>query len=61
MKFLRLPEVEAMVALKRNAIYVRIKKGTFPKPIRDGGASRWRQNEVEQYMLAQQPAERPSP
>jgi prophage regulatory protein len=61
MKFLRLPEVEAMVALKKTAIYKRIQANTFPAPIRDGGAARWRQGDVEQYMLSRQPAAKTAP
>lgn len=58
MRFLRLPEVEKMVALKKTAIYSRVKAKTFPEPIRDGGASRWREGDVLAYMLALQPAQR---
>ncbi len=33
-RFLRLPEVEASVGLKKSAIYSMVGKGTFPKPLR---------------------------
>ena len=58
MRFLRLPEVEKMVALKKAAIYKRVQAQTFPQPIRDGGASRWREVDVLAYMQALQPAQR---
>lgn len=61
MKFLRLPEVEKMVALKKTAIYSRIKANKFPEPIRDGGASRWRESDVLAYMVSLRPAGQATP
>lgn len=33
-KFLRLPSVENIVALRKSAIYAKVKDGTFPAPIK---------------------------
>lgn len=39
-RFMRLPDVVALVGLKRTAIYGRIKKGTFPAPVQLGARGR---------------------
>lgn len=35
---------------KKSAIYDRISKGTFPKPIKIGSASRWVQSQVQEWV-----------
>lgn len=51
-KLLRLPEVEATTGLKKSAIYVRVKDGSFPEPVRLGPKSvAWRFDEVQQWIL----------
>jgi len=50
MRFLRLPDVEAKVGLKKTEIYRRIQKRDFPPPIRLGGASRWVEADIEAWM-----------
>ena len=48
---LRLPQVEATCGLKKSAIYIRIKEGTFPVPVRLGPKSvAWRSDEVSQWV-----------
>lgn len=48
---LRLPSVEAKVGLKKTEIYSRIKKGTFPQPIKLGArAVAWQANEIEAWI-----------
>ncbi len=44
-------QVELLVGLKRSAIYDRMGKGTFPKPVRFIGARtvRWRASDIEQW------------
>ena len=44
-------EVERRVGLKRSAIYDRIGKGTFPKPVHFIGnrTVRWREADVEKW------------
>lgn len=54
MRFLRLPEVELRVGLKRSAIYQRMSEGRFPKS-RSLGAryTVWLEAEIEAWMLQQ--------
>lgn len=57
--FLRRPQVEARVGLKRATIYQRIKNGTFPKPINIGPrAVAWLESDIEQWQAAQVAASR---
>lgn len=51
MKLLNLPAVTEKVGLKKSAIYARIKKGTFPQPVRLGARSiAFVEAEVEQWI-----------
>ncbi len=45
-------QVEAMVGLKRSAIYDRIARGDFPEPERFKGARyvRWRHSKIEKWL-----------
>ena len=44
---LRLPEVEAIVGLKKSKLYTLIQEGCFPKPVKLGTRSvRWRASTV---------------
>lgn len=46
-------EVEAMVGVKRSAIYRWMAQGTFPMPLKLGTSSvRWRQSEIEAWIGA---------
>jgi prophage regulatory protein len=46
-----LPEVESIVALKKTAIYDRMRQGTFPRQIKNGPrASCWREVEVLRWV-----------
>lgn len=50
-KFLRLPEVIALVGIKRTVIYERIKAGTFPAPIQIGArAVAWSEDDVANWQ-----------
>jgi prophage regulatory protein len=51
MKIMRLPEVKAMVGLGTTAIYALIKKGEFPKPVKIGRASRWVEQEIQEWIM----------
>ena len=43
--------VEASVGLSRSTIYLRISKGTFPKPVSLGGRSvGWLQAEIDDWI-----------
>lgn len=56
---LRLPEVKARTGLSRSTIYLRISKGTFPKPISLGGrAVGWLSEEVTAWIDQQIEASR---
>jgi prophage regulatory protein len=47
MPFLRLPEVKRLTGLSRSSIYLRIKAGHFPAPVRLGGrAVGWVEEEI---------------
>ena len=50
MPFLRLPVVKKLTGLSRSSIYLRIKSGHFPAPVRLGGrAVGWVEEEVENW------------
>jgi prophage regulatory protein len=50
MPFLRLPEVKKVTGLSRSSIYLRIKDGHFPAPVRLGGrAVGWIEEEVASW------------
>lgn len=49
-RLLRLPEVEHRVGLKKACIYMRIKGGQFPRQVKLGSASRWRESEINAYV-----------
>ena len=49
-RFIRLAEVENLIGLKRSQIYEMVKAGSFPAPIRIGGASRWSLRLVAAWM-----------
>lgn len=47
MSFLRLPEVKRMTGLSRSSIYMQIKTGQFPAPVKLGGrAVGWVEDEI---------------
>ncbi len=51
MRLLNLPAVTEKVGLKKSAIYARIKRGTFPQPVRLGTRSiAFVEAEVEQWI-----------
>jgi prophage regulatory protein len=66
--FLRLRDVEARTGLKRSTIYLRAKRGEFPRPIRlapdRGGApavSVFLESEINEWISAQVRAARGDP
>lgn len=50
MKLIALPAVIDRVALKRTTIYGLIKKRKFPAPVKVGGASRWVEGEIDDFV-----------
>lgn len=50
-RLIRLPQVSSKSALKRSAIYQRIKDGTFPAPVSIGPrASAWIESEIDDWI-----------
>jgi prophage regulatory protein len=50
-RFLRLPEVEHIVGLKRSTIYRRAALGTFPAPIKCGAnTTAWLASSIQKWM-----------
>jgi predicted DNA-binding transcriptional regulator AlpA len=52
-RLLPLPVVESKTGFKSSFIYQLIKDGKFPKPVKIGNASRWRQSEVQAWIAEQ--------
>ena len=52
-RLIRLPQVKAMVGLGTTAIYDKINKGEFPRPIKLGRSSRWIESEVQAWISQQ--------
>jgi prophage regulatory protein len=51
-RILRYPQVEDRTGLKHSAIYERIGKGTFPRPVALGPkAVGWLEEDVDQWIL----------
>ena len=51
LSFLRRPKVEKRTGLSRSTIYLRIKNGTFPKPVKLGERSvGWIESEVDEWL-----------
>lgn len=56
---LRCPAVKARTGLSRGTIYLRIAKGTFPKPVSLGGrAVGWVESEIQEWLERQIEASR---
>lgn len=51
-KLLRLPQVQELYPVCRATIYNMINRGKFPKPIRIGRNSFWRQKDVEDFIAS---------
>ncbi|SER46137.1 prophage regulatory protein [Nitrosomonas sp. Nm51] len=52
-RLLTIAEVAASVGFKSSSIYLKIQQGTFPKPLKIGTASRWRESEVQAWIKKQ--------
>jgi prophage regulatory protein len=52
-RLLPLPEVESRSGFKSSFIYQLIKEGKFPKPVKIGTASRWRETEIKAWIFSQ--------
>ncbi|MGH8082454.1 MAG: helix-turn-helix transcriptional regulator [Lysobacter sp.] len=57
-RLLRRREVESHVGLKKSAIYQRMEKGLFPRPVpdEDGRNVRWLESEVLAYIASRKRA-----
>lgn len=51
-RLLPLAEVENRVGLRKTAIYDRIARGEFPRPVMLGTTARWVESEVEAWIAA---------
>jgi prophage regulatory protein len=52
LSILRRKQVEKRTGLSRSTIYLRIQKGTFPRPINLGTrAVGWLENEIEAWLM----------
>lgn len=49
-RLLYLAEVEFQTGFKSSFLYQLMKEGKFPKPVKIGAASRWRESEVQQWI-----------
>jgi prophage regulatory protein len=61
---LRLPDVLERVGLSKASVYRMVKAGTFPAPAKIGGASRWVDTEIDDYLRAvtsARPTSQPTP
>ncbi|HFC8521371.1 TPA: helix-turn-helix transcriptional regulator [Neisseria subflava] len=54
MKFLKIKEVTAQTGCSKTKIYAMIQDGEFPRPYKIGTASRWRSDEVENWIKTRQ-------
>jgi len=53
-RFIRLPEVEHRVGLKKSAIYTRIREGSFPAPRKLAiNCAVWLESAVDAWLKAQ--------
>lgn len=53
MKILRMRELVAKTGLARSTIYLKVKQGTFPRPIKLGvSAAGWLEDEVDEWIHA---------
>jgi|GEM_PF-1308233 len=58
-KYLRLPDVESLSALKKSSIYSGMRAGTFPACIRlSARAVAWRESDIAQWQDTRQQAVR---
>jgi len=51
-RLLPLAEVETRIGLRKTAIYDRVARGEFPKPVMLGTTARWVESEVEAWIDA---------
>ena len=60
-RLLRRREVEDRVGLRTSAIYEKMNKGLFPKPVRIGENSvRWTEASIDQWIVERVAATRPA-
>lgn len=61
-RLMRCDEVETRITLSRSTIYRKMRKKSFPEPLRIGvRAVRWRESEVEAWLAALPRAEGDTP
>ena len=47
---LTVKDVQSRVRFSRTKLYELISEGVFPKPVRIGGSSRWRSDDVDMWI-----------
>lgn len=52
-RLLYLAEVEFQTGFKSSFLYQLMKEDKFPKPVKIGAASRWRESQVQQWIRSQ--------
>ncbi len=52
-RLIPLLSVESATGFKSSFIYQLIKEGKFPKPVKIGASSRWRESEVQHWIYCQ--------
>ena len=61
-RLMRCDEVETRITLSRSTIYRKMRKKSFPEPLRIGvRAVRWRESEVEAWLAARPRADGDTP
>ena len=52
-RLLPLPEVESRTGFRSSFLYALMKSNRFPKPVKIGAASRWRESQVQEWIREQ--------
>lgn len=51
-RLLRISEVGQMVSLSTSQIYQLVREGDFPRPLKVGASSRWRESDIGRWIDA---------
>lgn len=52
---LTITDIMKMLRVSKATVYNLIKRGQIPSPIKIGGGTRWRNNDIESYITALEP------
>ena len=56
-KLLGRRDVEEKTSLRHSKIYAMVAAGAFPRPVKIGGASRWRESEIDVWIAGLAPGQ----